>query len=106
MFRLYTKTDAEVVSSMHHPLYAITTDSLHSMGQKLSHGVCRFISHRAPYTFLMNCNFLHHSQLFGEDEDAAGELDEAEKQGENGEPLSFRPSHVLAVYAGYYRPTF
>lgn len=52
---------------------------------------------------MINCNFPHHRQLFGEDEDATGELDEAEKQGENGEPFSFRPSHVLAVYASFYR---
>ena len=29
--------------------------------------------------------YLPSSQLFGEDEDATGELDDAEKQGENGE---------------------
>jgi hypothetical protein len=29
----------------------------------------------------------NYRQLFGEDEDAVGELDEAEKQGENGTPL-------------------
>lgn len=37
--------------------------------------------------FFHNCQHLISlsSQLFGEDEDAIGELDDAEKQGENGE---------------------
>lgn len=38
-----------------------------------------------------NVSFLDKtSQLFGEDEDSSGELDDAEKQGENGMP-SLRP---------------
>jgi hypothetical protein len=35
-----------------------------------------------------------HRQLFGEDEDATGELDEAEKQGENG---VFVCSYTVAI---------
>ena len=35
-------------------------------------------------------------QLFGEDEDAVGELDEAEKQGENGTSRAFIPFHSIA----------
>jgi hypothetical protein len=35
-------------------------------------------------------------QLFGEDEDSTDELDEAEKQGENGEPS---PEPCILFYA-------
>lgn len=67
--------------------------------------VASYLTMRQTHS-LMICNFPYYSQLFGEDEDATGELDEAEKQGENGEPSSFRSSHVSVVYASCYRPTF
>lgn len=37
----------------------------------------------------LGADFWRFSQLFGEDEDASGELDEAEKQGENGNISNF-----------------
>jgi ubiquitin-like 1-activating enzyme E1 B len=38
-------------------------------------------------------------QLFGEDEDAVGELDEAEKRGENGAP---QPTHTMRSLANAF----
>jgi hypothetical protein len=50
-----------------------------------------FVYYLSPsWTGLLTFTF-RYRQLFGEDEDASGELDEAEKQGENG--MSFFTRH-------------
>jgi len=73
------QTDSKDFSSLYYSLDALTADSLHCLGQKLSLVV------RLDY----NCSsgsLTSNRQLFGEDEDASGEaeLSEALQQGENG----------------------
>lgn len=43
-----------------------------------------FVHATLPSLSCSRFNIVHNRQLFGEDEDAEGELDDAEKQGENG----------------------
>jgi hypothetical protein len=80
VLRLHTQTGSKVVPCLHYPIDTFTAHPLHRMGQKLSPTVSRQVDAR---------NFHYHSsdsdrQLFGENEDGGSELDEAEKQGENG----------------------
>jgi hypothetical protein len=72
---------------MHHSIYADSTHTLHRLGKKLLDTVSTSTSALLPdeliyagSTGLTRCR-----QLFGEDEESTDELDEAEKQGENGE---------------------
>lgn len=70
---------------MHHPVDPFPADSLYSLGEELPDAVC---PHSSPTLLTLRvCRgtlLCAYSQLFGEDENAGGELDEAEKQGENG----------------------
>ena len=73
---------------MHHSIYADSTHTLHRLGKKLLDAVSTSTSTPLPdelihagSTGLTRCR-----QLFGEDEESTDELEEAEKQGENGEP--------------------
>jgi len=79
VFRLRYQTDPKDFPSLYHSLDALTADSLHCLGQKLSLFVR--LSHNYSSGSLTS-----NRQLFGEDEDASGEaeLSEALQQGENG----------------------
>ncbi len=68
---------------MYHPVNAKSAHTLHSMEQELSHGVSGTALCGSTHSQVVT----YCRQLFGEDEDASGELDEAEKQGENGKPF-------------------
>lgn len=82
MFRLYTEANPKVIPCLHYPVDAVTTYSLHCLGQKLSPSV------RLRAELIVCVYVTFDRQLFGEDEDGGAELDEAEKQGENGRHLS------------------
>lgn len=88
MFRLHSQTYTEVFSSLHDSVDPQSADTLHCLEQELPHGV----SHVPVMRLFFH---LHFRQLFGEDEDATGELDEAEKQGENGMLILMRPETCL-----------
>ena len=85
---------------MHHSIYADSTHTLHRLGKKLLDTVSTSSSALLPddliyagSTGLTRCR-----QLFGEDEESTDELDEAEKQGENGEltyELCISPNPIL-----------
>lgn len=79
MLRLYPQADTQDFSRLHDSLYAFAAHPLYSVGQELSTRV----SLKSLLTRILH-HWSYGSQLFGEDEDASGELDEAEKQGENG----------------------
>jgi hypothetical protein len=77
---------------MHHSIYADSTNTLHRLGEKLSDAVSPSISiSLLNHLFSRVIRLTRDRQLFGEDEDSTDELDEAEKQGENGE-LSYAHS--------------
>jgi hypothetical protein len=79
---------------MHHPINANSANTLHCLGKKLSVAVSF-----TPPSFIYFAAFNEPTrQLFGEDEDSTDELDEAEKQGENGE--SFFPCSVPILSFG------
>lgn len=84
MLRLHPQADAEDVPCMHDPLNAVAANTLHRVGEELPHTVSQAHTGGAVTSSVGLC-FCVDSQLFGEDEDAdqGGELDEAEKQGEN-----------------------
>ena len=85
---------------MHHSIYADSTYTLYRLGKKLLDTVSTSTSALLPdeliyagSTGLTRCR-----QLFGEDEESTDELDEAEKQGENGEltyELCISPNPLL-----------
>jgi hypothetical protein len=82
MLRLHTKTNTEELPRLHHSLNPEPAHPLHCLEQILFDGVS------FTRTECFGCAHEDHcSQLFGEDEDATGELDDAEKQGENGKHL-------------------
>jgi hypothetical protein len=65
---------------VHHPFHSFPTHSLYRLGEKL------FV--RVIYILIYACEMFTkiagmYRQLFGEGEDAIGELDEAENQGED-----------------------
>jgi hypothetical protein len=64
---------------MHYSFNTQPTYPLYCMEQKLFTRVRFWL-----YTTISLFRQYHDRQLFGEDEDAGGELDEAEQQGENG----------------------
>ena len=78
---------------MHHPINANSANTLHCLGKKLSPAVSF-----TPPPFIYFTAFIKLArQLFGEDEDSIDELDDAEKQGENGEgPFPLTPYIRLA----------
>ena len=80
MLRLCAEADAQDLPSVYHPINPITANTLHRVGEKLSYSVR---ATRSPH-IIHRIHGVLFSQLFGEDEDSGGELDEAEKQGENG----------------------
>ena len=71
---------------MHHSIYAKSANTLHRLGEKLLDAVSVLTSRATPSVRAGSTGLTRDRQLFGEDEDSADELDEAEKQGENGEP--------------------
>ena len=81
VLRLCTEANAKDVPCVHYSLNPVTAHSLYCLGKEL------FDSVRIAKPLLISqpkCDF---SQLFGEDEESSGgeqELDDAEKQGENG----------------------
>jgi hypothetical protein len=82
MLRLYPQADTQDFSRLYDSLDAFAAHPLHSVGQELS---TRVSLKSLPTRILHHRRFISYDrQLFGEDEDASGELDEAEKQGENG----------------------
>lgn len=81
MLRLHPKADPENLPSVHHSVYSQSANTLYRVEQELPHGVsvCWCLGSRdSPYP----------RQLFGEDEDATGELDDAEKEGENAQEIA------------------
>ena len=66
---------------MHDSFDTISTHTLHCVGQALPHAVSLCRVHLSVRGLVLK---KYASQLFGEDEDSGSELDEAEKQGENG----------------------
>jgi hypothetical protein len=79
---LHHKTDFSNVPSLHDPKHTQHASPLHRLGEELLVWVSKSGIPVRPSRY--SSLFCLHSQLFGEDEDAVGELDEAEKQGENG----------------------
>ncbi len=91
MLRLHTQTNPENLPCLYNPVYPQPTYSLHRLEQELSHGYAIVMAALSPcYLSLIS---LYLRQLFGEDEDASGELDDAEKQGENGQFVHAIPAH-------------
>lgn len=84
MFRLHAKTHPQNVSCMYYPKHTESADTLYRLGKKLPPSVSSKYSPFMPQLISRFTRMYKFSQLFGEDEDAGGELDEAEKQGENG----------------------
>lgn len=81
MLRLRAEANREDVPSVHHSFDPITAHTLYRMGKELPDPVSASYvirKHGTDRVAVPVC-----SQLFGEEEDG-GELDEAEKQGENG----------------------
>ncbi len=80
---------------MHDPKHAEPAYSLHRVGEELLASVrCSFSLCTAHHLDLFKIKF---SQLFGEDEDGGNDLDEAEKQGENGAPFRCLRDHYVSL---------
>lgn len=92
MLRLHPQTNSEDLPCLHHSINPKPTHSLHRLEQELSYGVGIFIHISA-------CDSPTSSQLFGEDEDATGELDNAEKEGENAQEIAALRKEATAFKA-------
>ena len=92
MLRLHPQTNSENLPCLHHSIDPESTHSLHRLEQELSYGV-RICTH------ISACDSPTTSQLFGEDEDATGELDSAEKEGENAQEIAALRKEATAFKA-------
>ena len=93
MLRLQRKRGSQELSGLHHSKYTESTDTLHSVGEKLSIHVRKSCLAR----YRCRCNVAHCSrEIFGTSEDESAQLDHSE-DAENGDNLFFTGTDSLLI---------